>query len=48
MSEREIKVKIIENADLIAKELTRGKSIEINKVNSTVLKISAVEKKRVM
>lgn len=47
MSEREIKLKIMENADSIAKSLSKGNSIEINKVNSTVLKISEVKKRAI-
>lgn len=47
MTEREIKLKIIENADLIAKSLSKGNSVEINKVNSSILKFSEVKKKAI-
>lgn len=47
MTEREIKLKIIENADNIAKILAKGNSIEINKVNSSILKFSEVKKKAI-
>lgn len=47
MSEKELKLKIIENADSIAKVLAKGNSVEINKVNSTVIKFSEVRKKAI-
>ena len=47
MTEKEIKLKIIENADNIAKILAKGNSIEINKVNSSILKFSEVKKKAI-
>lgn len=47
MTEREIKLKIIENADNIAKILSKGNSIEINKVNGSIVKFSEVKKKAI-
>ena len=47
MIEREIKMKIIENADNIAKILSKGSSVEINKVNGSVVKFSEVKKKAI-
>ena len=47
MSEREIKLKIIERADNLAKILAKGNSVEINKVNSSVVKFTEVRKKSI-
>ena len=47
MSEREIKVFIENNADKIAKSLCKGNSVEINKVNATIVKISEIKKKAI-
>ncbi len=47
MSEREIKLKIIEQADNLAKILAKGNSVEINKVNSSVVKFTEVRKKSI-
>lgn len=47
MSEKEIKSKIIEQADNLAKILAKGNSIEINKVNSSILKFTEVRKKSI-
>lgn len=45
MTEAEIKERVVEMADVIAKALKRGESVEINKPNSTTIKVSAVKKK---
>lgn len=47
MSEREIKLKIIEQADNLAKILAKGNSVEINKVNSSVVKFTEVRKRSI-
>lgn len=48
MSEREIKLAVIENADTIAKILAKNQShIEIHKVNSNTIKIFDVKKKSI-
>ena len=47
MNEREIKLKIIEQADNLAKILAKGNSVEINKVNSSVVKFAEVRKKSI-
>lgn len=47
MNEREIKLKIIEQADNLAKILAKGNSVEINKVNSSVVKFTEVRKKSI-
>lgn len=47
MSERDIKLKIIEQADNLAKILAKGNSVEINKVNSSVVKFTEVRKKSI-
>ena len=47
MSENELKLKIIENATAIAKVLAKGNSVEINKVNSSVVKFSEIRKKAI-
>lgn len=47
MSEREIKLKIIEQAENLAKILAKGNSVEINKVNSSVVKFTEVRKKSI-
>ena len=47
MSEREIKLKIIEQSDNLAKSLAKGNSVEINKVNSSVVKFTEVRKKSI-
>lgn len=44
MSERDIELKIIENAKDMAKEIHRGKKIEIDTCNGGI-KVFAVEKK---
>lgn len=44
MTEKDIKLKIIENADNMAKEIHRGKKIEIDTCSSGI-KVFAVEKK---
>ena len=44
MSERDIKLKIIENAETMAKEIRRGKKIEIDTCNGGI-KVFVVEKK---
>lgn len=44
MSEREIKLKIIEQADKIAKEIHKGNDIEIKTCNGG-LKVMSVDKK---
>lgn len=44
MSEREIKLKIIEHAEIMAKSLAKGKDLEIRKSASGV-SIAEVEKK---
>lgn len=44
MSELDIKLKIIENAENMAKEIHRGKKIEIDTCNGGI-KVFAVEKK---
>lgn len=45
MTEKDIKLKIIEKAEVMAKILSRGNSVEINKVNGTIVKVSEVKKK---
>lgn len=45
MTETEIKERVIEMADVIAKALKSGESVEINKPNSNTIKVSAVKKK---
>lgn len=47
MSEREVKLYIENNAEKIAKTLCKGNSVEINKVNSTIIKISEIKKKAI-
>ncbi len=47
MTEREIKLKIIDSAESIAKSLSKGNSVEINKVNGSVIKVSEVKKKAI-
>ena len=47
MTEKDIKNKIIEQADNLAKILAKGNSIEINKVNSSILKFTEVRKKSI-
>lgn len=44
MSEKEIKLKIIEQAEIMAKEIHKGKDIEIKTSNGGI-KILAVDKK---
>jgi hypothetical protein len=45
LTEKDIKLKIIEKAEVMAKILSRGNSVEINKVNGTIVKVSEVKKK---
>lgn len=47
MTEREIAMKIVDMASSIAKSLYRGKEVQINKVNGTVIKFSEVGKKEI-
>lgn len=47
MSEREIEMRIIDMAHSIAKSLYRGKEVQINKVNGTIIKFSEVGKKEI-
>lgn len=47
MTEQEIKDRVVEMADVIAKALKRGESVEINKPNSSTIKVSAVKKKSI-
>lgn len=47
MTEQEIKEKVVEMADVIAKALKCGESVEINKPNSNTIKVSAVKKKSI-
>lgn len=44
MTEREIKVKIIEQADIIAKAIGRGKDVEIRK-SSSGISVAEISKK---
>lgn len=44
MTEREIKVKIIEQAETIAKAISRGKDVEIRK-SSSGISVSEISKK---
>ena len=44
MTEREIKVKIIEQADTIAKAISRGKDVEIRK-SSNGISVAEISKK---
>lgn len=44
MSERELKLKIIDNAETIAKAIHRGKDVEIRK-SSTGISVAEVSKK---
>lgn len=44
MSERELKLKVIENAETIAKAINRGKDVEIRK-SSTGISVAEVSKK---
>lgn len=44
MTEREIKVKIIEQADAIAKAISRGKDVEIRK-SSSGISVAEISKK---
>ena len=46
MTEQEIKDRVVEMADVIAKALKRGESVEINKPNSNTINVSAVKKKK--
>lgn len=47
MTEREIKLRIIEQADNLSKILAKGNSVEINKVNGSVIKFTEVRKKSI-
>lgn len=47
MSEREIAMQIMDMANAIAKALYKGKEVQINKVNGTVIKFSEVDKKAI-
>lgn len=47
MSEQELRLKIIENAGAMAKILLKGNSVEINKVNGSIVKFSEVRKKSI-
>lgn len=44
MTERELKLKVIENAETIAKAIHRGKDVEIRK-SSTGISVAEVSKK---
>lgn len=44
MSEKELKLKIIENADSIAKALHRGRDVEVRKT-STGVSVAEISKK---
>jgi len=44
MSEKELKLKIIENADAIAKALHRGRDVEVRKT-STGVSVAEISKK---
>lgn len=46
MTQRDIKLKIIEQAEVMAKEIAKGKDLEIKSSNGG-LKILAVDKKKV-
>ena len=47
MTERELKVKIIEQAEAIAKAISRGKDVEIRKTSSGI-SVAEVSKKVVV
>lgn len=47
MTEEQIRDKIIEQSGAIAKALQKGNSVEINKVNATIVKFSEVKKKAI-
>ena len=44
MTQKDIKIKIIEQAEEMAKEIARGKHVEVHHANGTI-KIYAVDKK---